>query len=254
MDDETAVAGLERLGLTSYEARLFLGLQKLGTATASEVAAVVEVPRSQVYGAADRLEERGLIETRQSTPTAYRPVSLDQARTRLLDELQETGKRIFEHLETVSENRESDEQTEAIWLVDGEAAISSRTVELVEGAEGRILFGTDEPAHLTDPFGSALEAAADRGIDVVVASDVEAVRERAATLDGVEPYEVPEEGNPDVSVGRVLLVDQRTILLSVFASAEVASDSDEVAFWSADSGFAAVLVEVIQEVFLEPFG
>lgn len=254
MDDEAAVAGLERLGLTSYEARVFLALQKLGAGTASEVAEVADVPRSQVYGAADRLDERGLVETRQSTPTAYRPVSLEQARTRLLDELQETGTRTFEYLETVSESREADEQTEAIWLVDGEAAISSRTLELAEAAEARILFGTDQPAHLADPFGSALEAAADRGVDVVVASAESAVRDRAADLAGVEPYHVPDDANPDVSVGRVLLVDGRTILMSVFASTDVGGDSDEVAFWSADSAFAAVLVELIQEVFLEPFG
>lgn len=253
MDDEAAVAGLERLGLTNYEARVFLALQKLGSGTASEVAEVADVPRSQVYGAADRLDERGLVETRQSTPTAYRPVSLDQARTRLLDELQETGTRTFEYLETVSESRDADEQTEAIWLVDGEAAITSRTVELVASAEQRLLLGTDRPAHVAEPVGPELVDAAARGVEVVVGSVQPAVRERAAALDGVEPYAVPEDSNPDVSVGRVLVVDDRAILLSVLASADVATDSDEVAFWSADSGFASVLVEVIKEVFLEPF-
>ena len=48
------------------------------------------MPRSQVYGAAERLEERGLVETQQSTPTQYRPVSLGRARSRLLDELERT--------------------------------------------------------------------------------------------------------------------------------------------------------------------
>lgn len=254
MDDDEAVAGLERLGLTSYEARVFLGLQKLGTATASEVAAVADVPRSQVYGAAERLEERGLVETRQSTPTAYRPVSLEQARTRLLDDLQETGTRTFEYLETVSESREADEQTEAIWLVEGEDAITSRLVELIGDAEDRLLFGTDEAGHLGGPVGAALAEAAAAGVDVVVGSADPAVRERAGDLDGVEPYPVPEDRAPDVSIGRVLLVDDRTMLLSVYSSADLAAGSDEVAFWSADSAFAAVLVQVIREVFREPFG
>jgi sugar-specific transcriptional regulator TrmB len=254
VDDAEAIAGLERLGLTSYEARVFLGLQKLGTATASEVAEVADVPRSQVYGAAERLEERGLVETRQSTPTAYRPVSLEQARTRLLDDLQETGTRTFEYLETVSESRESEEQTEAIWLVEGESAISSRLVELIGEAEERILLGTEDPTHLADPIDAALAAAAESGVDVVVGSAEAPVRDRAAEIPGVEPYGVPDAGTPDVSVARVLLVDDRTILLSVFPSTEVADGSDEIAFWSADSPFAAVLVEVIQEVFLEPFG
>ncbi|PSP27801.1 hypothetical protein BRC65_04050 [Halobacteriales archaeon QH_2_65_14] len=58
MNDSEAVDGLKRLGLTTYEARVFLGLQKLGSGTANEVSDVVDVPRSQVYGAAEDLETR----------------------------------------------------------------------------------------------------------------------------------------------------------------------------------------------------
>ena len=253
MDDATAIEGLERLGLTSYEAQVFLGLQKLGSATASEVGEVADVPRSQVYGAAERLEERGLVETRQSTPTAYRPVSLEEARSRLLDDLQETGTRTFEYLETVSESREADEQTEAIWLVEGADAIASRVVELVADAEDHVLFGTDDPAMIDGDVRAALEEAAARGVDVVVGSNDPAVREAAAAVSGVEPYAVPDERSPDVGVGRILVVDDRTILLSVFASQTVPDGDEEVAFWSADSAFAAVLVEFIQDWFLEPF-
>ena len=254
MTEQDVLDSLETLGLSNYEAQVFLALQRLGTGTAQDVSDVSDVPRSQVYGAAERLEERGLVETRQSTPTAYRPVSLEQARTRLLDDLQETGTRTFEYLETVSESREADEQTEAIWLVDGEAAIASRVVELIETAEHHVLFGTDDPALLDDDILAALEAAADADCSVVVGSANEAVRDRARDAPDVEAYPVPDDHAPDVSIGRVLIVDDRTILLSVFSSAEVAGGSDEVAFWSADSAFAAVLVEVIEEVFMEPFG
>lgn len=53
MDDEAAIDGLNRLGLTAYESQVFLGLQKLASGTVSDV---VDVPRSQVYGAAETLE------------------------------------------------------------------------------------------------------------------------------------------------------------------------------------------------------
>jgi sugar-specific transcriptional regulator TrmB len=217
------------------------------------VAEVTDVPRSQVYGAAERLEERDLVEMRQSQPTAYRSVSLERARTTLLDELQSTGASTFEYLEDVSEHRAEEEQTEAIWLVEGEAAVASRIAELVAEAEEAILFGTDDPALLEGEIISALEAAADDGIAVVVGSNDAGVRAVAADADGVEAYRVPDDRSPDVNIGRLLVVDDRTILLSVFSSPEVAGEHEEVAFWSADSTFAAVLVEFIQDWFLEPF-
>ncbi len=253
VDDESAVEGLQRLGLTSYEAKVFLALQKLETATASEVAEVTDVPRSQVYGAAERLEERGLVETRQSKPTAYRSVSLERARTRLLDELQSTGTNTFEYLEDVAEHQDDEEQTEAIWLVEGEAGVASRIVELVGEADETILFGTDDPALLEGDILSALETAAGQGITVVVGSNDEGVRAVADEATGVVSYKVPDERSPDVRIGRLLVADDRTILLSVFSSADVAGEHEEVAFWSADSTFAAVLVEFIQDWFLEPF-
>jgi len=52
MNEGDAVDALKSLGLTTYEARTFVALQKLGAGTASEVADIADVPRSQVYGAA----------------------------------------------------------------------------------------------------------------------------------------------------------------------------------------------------------
>ncbi|MHB9285596.1 TrmB family transcriptional regulator [Halobacteriales archaeon Cl-PHB] len=251
MDDETAVAGLERLGLTEYEARVFVALQKLGAGTASEVGEVADVPRSQVYGAADKLDDRGLVETRQSTPTAYRPVSLDQARTRLLDQLQRTGAETFDYLETVGGSHD-EEETEAIWLVNGSDAVASRTAELVETAEDRVLYAVDDPALLADPVGERLRAAA-TDLTVVVASADEAVLAAVADEPGLEGHAVPDDRSPEVGVGRVLAADDRALLLSVYSARSGTDGVEEVAFWSDDSTFAAVLGEFFREWLADPF-
>jgi hypothetical protein len=65
---------------------------------------------------------------------------------------------------------------------------------------------------------------------------------------------VPDERDPDVNSARVLLVDRRTMLLSVFSSTDVAEGTQEVAFWSVDSAFAAVLLGFMEEWFADPFG
>ncbi|MEF8776692.1 MAG: helix-turn-helix domain-containing protein [Haloarculaceae archaeon] len=251
VEDEAAVEGLTRLGLTTYEARVFLGLQKLGTGAAAEVTEVVDVPRSQVYGAAEGLEERGLLEIQQSTPTQYRPVSLERARSRLLDELERTGAETFDYLEDVRESaREYEEESEAIWLVRGSDSIASRVGTLAGDAGSRIRYGAPGPAHLEDEVLRALEEAAGEGIDVVVASEDAEVRSVVAEERGLTALPIPADLTPDVEFGRFTLVDDRTLLLSVHATAGGDGSTEEVAFWSADSTFAAVLVEVIEEWFL----
>jgi len=247
MDDSDAVSGLKRLGLTTYEARVFLALQKLGAGTAAEVTEVVDVPRSQVYGAAERLEERGLLETQQTTPTRYRPVSLAEARRRLLDRLEATGAETFEYLETVRETARGEESSEAIWLVRGGDSIAARIADLAADADRRLRYGAPSAAYLDEEVLAALRRAADRGIEVVVASEDAAVREAAAAEPELAVRAIPPDRMPDIGTGRVLLVDEATLLLSVLAREGAGAGTEEVAFWSADSVFSTVLVEVIEQ-------
>lgn len=251
MEDDDAIEGLKQLGLTTYEARVFLGLQKLGSATASEVAEISDVPRSQVYGAAEGLEERGLVETQQSTPTVYRPVPLEQARTQLLDQLAETGSQTFDYLDSVTDTAEQSTQTESIWMVNGEEAITSRTEGLINDADETVLYGVDEPEMLTPTILSALSAATETGVMVVISSTNEAVLEKAKD-EGLDTHRVPDERDLNTSTARFLLTDSDTILLSTQSGPNGASE--EVAFWTSDNAFAAVLGELAFAWIQDPFG
>jgi sugar-specific transcriptional regulator TrmB len=250
MNDEHAIEGLKRLGLTTYEGRVFLALQKLGCGAASEISEVADVPRSQVYGAADGLEERGLIETQQSTPTVYRPVPLEQARRLLLDQLAETGSETFDYLDTVQNTHEQNERSESIWLLNGADAIKSRTAELIEGADERVLYGADDPELFDDNVRAALDAVAEDDATVVVASLEAAVLAEIPESSPIIPYRVPEDRTTDVDIAQLLMVDDETLLLSTYSAA---GDETEVAFWTSENIFAAIMVELVEEWFRNPF-
>jgi sugar-specific transcriptional regulator TrmB len=247
MDDRSAVDGLTRLGLTTYEARVFIALQKLGSGTASDVSDISEVPRSQVYGAAEGLEERGLVETKRSRPTVYRPIEPAAARQRLLDQLADAGAEAFEYLEAVRGSVDDRERSEDIWLVHGADAVVSRATELIADSREQVVYAADTP-EMVEQVSEPLAAAAAAGADVVVASADPAVR--AAAADRFETVAVPSDRRPDIGTGRVVVVDGDAILLSVFSTAGEGEGTQEIAFWSRESAFAAVLVEFFEEMFL----
>lgn len=251
MDDSNAIEGLKRLGLTTYEARVFLALQKLGQGSASEISEVADVPRSQVYGAAEGLEERGLVETQQSTPTVYRPVPLEQARRLLLDQLAETGSETFDYLESIQDSHEREERSESIWLLNGSDAIRSRAVELIEGASDHVLYAAETPDQVDEEILAALEAVS-ADATVILASTNPAVFELVPEESSIQRYRVPEERDLDVSTKRLLIVDSEALLLSTFA-AETDGESEEVAFWASENIFAAVIAELAKEWFRSPF-
>ncbi|MCU4717563.1 TrmB family transcriptional regulator [Halapricum hydrolyticum] len=248
MDEETTVEALTRLGLTTYEARVFVALQRLGTGTASDVAEITAVPRSQVYGAAEDLQARGLLDVQQTRPTVYRPVSPEEAERRLLSQLESVGRDAFGYLADVRGSVENDEErSEAIWTIRGRANVRDRVIDLIDGADDRIVYGTPRPELLEDEVLAVLTEAADAGVDAAVVSDEPSVLESVPADGPVRVVPQPADRQPEVSTARVLLVDSDTLLMSV-VSAAVGDDDQEVAFWSAGTAFATVLVTLSEEL------
>ncbi|XVH31097.1 TrmB family transcriptional regulator [Haloferacaceae archaeon DSL9] len=240
-DGEHAVIdALERLGLSNYEARVFVALQRLGTGTAKEIHELAGVPRSQVYGTAESLEAQGLVERQQGTPKRYRPVTLDAARERLESRLEQAGDQAFSYLETIDQDRTGTETKEDVWTVRGRSTVDDRCLELVESADDALLFAAAVPELASVRLVEALSDRAADGIEVTVVSEHPGVRAQFAD-EPVAVYAAPDDHYGEFS-GRVVLVDDRAILLSVVPPD--ASVDDETAIWSAGTGMATILVQV----------
>jgi len=245
-----AIAALKRLGLSSYEARVFIALGRLDSATARDIDRMTEVPRSQVYSAAEGLEEQGLIDVQQSNPIRYRAVDLKEARARLRDRLAREEEHAFDYLEEVTEEFEGNTETRAdVWTVRGRDTVSSRLVRLIGDATERVVFGTGRTALVDNRVVDTLAAASTNGIEVSVVSANPAVRDRFDELSTVQTESVPEPAETDVRTGRVLVVDEHTILLSVLGDEELPGLRREAAIWSVETGFAVVLVSLLDSWF-----
>lgn len=240
--EHEAVESLERLGLSNYAARVFVALQRLGVGTAKEIHDVADVPRSQVYGAAEELEDLGLVELQQSTPKRYRPVSLDAARRSLAESLKVEADRAFDYLEAARAQRTAGETRDDVWTVRGREPVNSRAVELVEQAQERVLFAAPDPSFVTDEFVQTVRERAAAGVGVRVASESPAVRDLFADVPGAR-VSGPKEDPPADFTGRVLLVDSRVVLLSVVPEGP---GGEETAIWSADTSMADVLSRIIE--------
>lgn len=238
-DETAAVDALERLGLSNYEAKVFIALQALGTGTARDVYRVSEIPRSQVYGAAENLAEQGLIEVQHSTPMQYRPVSLTEAEGLLEERFEHEREQAFDYLESVREHDPDGEDREDIWSVNGVEHVSDRIEHLIRDAEYRVIFGASSTDLVGPAIEEALSDAAQRDVEVIVVSEDAEVR----TLFEDAPITVhaSPENLRNERTARMTVVDDRAVLLSVRGDGE----EREAAFWSASSGFATVLVEIL---------
>ncbi|WP_244605547.1 phospholipase D-like domain-containing protein [Halorussus marinus] len=109
-----------------------------------------------------------------------------------------------------------------MWSLSGTGGITSRTLQLLEDAENEVVFIASEESLATDETVEALADAAARGVDVLIGTVTESLREELAErVPDAEIFRselewLHADAESGVAIGRMLLVDQSTILLSSF--------------------------------------
>lgn len=236
MSEREAVESLRTLGLSNYEAQVFVALQQLGDGTAQAVSELSEVPRSQVYGAADDLADRGLVEVVEASPKAYRTVELSTAREILTERLERETDRAFDRLDSIRTAETDHTDGKDVSTLRGRRAIDDRIATLVRSASHTVVFVSPAGDAMTDDIADALRTVGAEGVDVTVVTADRSLSERFAA-DPVSVF-VMSEDNPADFAGRALMVDDRTVLL---AAETDDAPVEEEALWTGDSSIGRIL-------------
>jgi len=219
---EEAIEVLQQLGLKEYEARCFVGLSRVESATAKQLSEMTEVPRTRVYDASRVLEAQGLVEIQHSSPQQFRSVPLDQATETLRDQYEDRVERLQDALDTV-EIVEQDDETpvQQVWAMSGRDAIENRTDQLIEDASEEVVLVVGDESLLTEDLVATLNDV-DNGIDLLIGALTEslqaqiqaAVPDATTFISGLEWLHGEDATENETAIGRLLLIDRSTILVS----------------------------------------
>jgi len=219
---EEAIEVLQQLGLKEYEARCFVGLSRLHTGTAKQLSEMTEVPRTRVYDAIRVLEAQGLVEIQHSSPQQYRAVPLDEATETLRDQYENRVERLHDALDTVEIVEHEDETpVQQIWAMSGRDAIENRTDQLIEDASEEIVLVVGDESLLTEDLVATLNDVGN-GVDLLIGALTESLQEQIQTavpdamtfISGLEWLHGENATADETAIGRLLLVDRSTILVS----------------------------------------
>jgi len=247
------VSLLQDLGLKEYEARCFLALTQASTATAKEISDHSEVPRTRVYDAIRVLEAEGLVEVQHSSPQQFRAVSVDEATATLQRKYDDRLDTLESYLDGLERDGEPDEldQMQEVWSLSGHDGISSRTLDLVEASNEEILLLAVDEDVLTDDLLAALTDAIGRGVNVIVGAISGAIVESIKTeLPDAEVFETELDWlvgshsglEDEVAIGRLLLVDRESLLVSSFYPDDGPDEHTEQAVFATGLGNGVVVL------------
>ena len=182
--DSAHLERLQRLGLTSYEARAYLALLRRDSSTAAETARLAGLPRQRVYDVLSSLVEKGLAVTKPGKAVKYAASPPDQAlqglvakhRLELENMERETATMLDALTPAYLAGQEYTDPLEYIEVLRDRRAINERFGELEAGIKKEILVFT-KPPYATPVFEH------EEGLEVVSSHEARSVYEFSALHD-----------------------------------------------------------------------
>ena len=204
-----AVDLLQQLGLKEYEARCFVGLSRLSTATAKQLSEVVDVPRTRIYDAVRELETEGLIEIQHSSPQRFRAVPLEEATETLRDRHGTRVERLHDALATVEVVDPDESSVQQAWAMAGRDPIENRTNGLIEEADREVVLVLGDESLLAEDLVATLDDVSNE-VDLLVGALTEplekqirsAVPDAKTFLSGLEWLHGENTTEDDTAIGR----------------------------------------------------
>ena len=122
---EKLINSLKKLGLSRYEAQAYIGLNKIITGQANEIAEISSIPRSRIYDILKGLEEKGFVEVERGRPSKYKAVHpttiISDEKEKLVEELDNTENKLKKIY-----NKDLSEIQAPVWLIHSQDNIIKR--------------------------------------------------------------------------------------------------------------------------------
>jgi sugar-specific transcriptional regulator TrmB len=181
--EDREVGALRRLGLTEYEARIYLALIRMGSKKASEVSYFGQVPRTKTYGAIRELERKGLLRIIPGKPELYAPAAPSEHLLPVVMKLNREVKESEEVVQSLAVLFESSKYTKQyaipedvkeFWRIDGRKDILRKLTEILGDATKSVNYATSAwgLVRAYKVHSEVLEEAKNRGLVVRLLSPI----------------------------------------------------------------------------------
>jgi sugar-specific transcriptional regulator TrmB len=143
-EESNIAESLKSLGLTRYEALVYIALLKSTGATATEIHEISGVPRASVYPVLDRLLQKNLVSVSHTSPKRFSAIPPEEGIDSLMHNIEEDATRAKTVLSAIFRERTQVERgdQELIWSIQGIEKITARLIDLIRHAEQTVLIIT----------------------------------------------------------------------------------------------------------------
>jgi HTH-type transcriptional regulator, sugar sensing transcriptional regulator len=232
-------------GLTEYEARTYLALLDLGTASARDIANLSRVPRTKIYSVLDELHQKQLAQVIPERPKRYEVVPFDVylgtfekqylSRLRQIEE----DKRFLRAEFAKAPRAQAAEKAGSFNVIKGRKNVVNKKYEMIARARGSVLkMGSEFLAARLNYFLPALREKAAQGVRLELLCPVLDVS-APVVQDFLALGAVRHATTRNLGSATLVVDDSEVLMCHYVPDDEHLFKGDDVAIWSDDKAIVA---------------
>ena len=152
--DDALIRRLQEVGLSLYEARLYIGLLRHGPQNGNELSRASGVPSSKVYSTLEKLMSQGIVHSiKRGSTNEFVCIAPKE----LIERLRKQYNDPLDFLEAALPAADMFELAEAFLTIKGVAAMQSAAAAMIDATSGEIHISlwSKELCHLREPLNAA---------------------------------------------------------------------------------------------------
>jgi len=250
---EEAAKELASFGLTGNQARAYVALVQLRVAPVRKIAQLSKIRREEIYRIMPKLERLGLVEKILGKPTKYKPISLEEALSILINYRQEESERkiaelaekkvsLLKDLEPLENKKaaaiEEEEGSRFILILDRDKSLR-KLISVTDAAEKEIALtadGSDIQYAVSQGYEDALRSAVMRGVKIRILLKIDEVSEPLLYFaKEIEPFkDIIEVRHLEQSRLHILVVDNKETSIGTYLNPNT---KEVINLWSNNPSF-----------------
>jgi sugar-specific transcriptional regulator TrmB len=247
---------LTKLGLSTYEAKIYTTLITFGPKPASELGFFSGVPRPKVYSTIRTLEKKGLVMTMPTKPVRFSASSPERNLFPAIEKKRNEVTKCEEALQTLSIkyearkyiNSREDYDVKSIWPIYGRDAAIKQFSELTAETEKTIRIITTQNGIIRLYKGQTdiIEAASLRGVTIKLLAPIGSKEKRLLDELGEMLLAKPLKNNPSYFLA---IFDSKNVLLVKIYPDDLNSNlGDDKGFWLENPSMAELEDILFEEI------
>lgn len=248
MKSVESIQVLTGLGLTIDQARVYLALVYLGSATAKQLSEESKIAKPDIYRIIPTLQKQGMVETLMSRPASFKAIPSNQSLHTLLkrkateqNELRRKTEALLSSLEKNHVKIETNEASVDFAIISGKEVIIQKLKESLLKAQISLCVVTSKSRFSASigEFADAYRKALRKGVKIKIAAEQIVTQTKTLkimqTLSRDPHFEVKYFINPPPAI--VTIFDAQEAYLTLSATTQLESTST---IWSNNLGFIAL--------------